>query len=160
MEKEMTTETEVMQGTLVEAIEGVVQSVQEEIKPYTLRPLKSKDLFPMMKIISCIKISKFSDCFSPDATKRLIEKSKQNQNITMEDVEEIGMGVALEIGDVILANLPNAEKYIYQLLSNLSGMTVKELEDMNPGMFFAMIMDVVRQSGFADFFKVALKSIG
>ena len=31
MEKEMTTETEVMQGTLVEAIEGVVQSVQEEI---------------------------------------------------------------------------------------------------------------------------------
>lgn len=160
MEKEMTTETEVMQGTLVEAIEGVVQSVQEEIKPYTLRPLKSKDLFPMMKIISCIKINKFSDCFSSDATKRLIEKSKQNQNITMEDVEEIGMGVALEIGDVILANLPNAEKYIYQLLSNLSGMTVKELEDMNPGMFLTMIMDVVRQSGFADFFKVALKSIG
>ena len=153
MEKEMTTETEVMHGTVEEA-------VQEEIKPYTLRPLKSKDLFPMMKIISCIKISKFSDCFSSDATKRLIEKSKQNQNITMEDVEEIGMGVALEICDVILANLPNAEKYIYQLLSNLSGMTVKELEDMNPGMFFAMIMDVVRQSGFADFFKVALKSIG
>lgn len=151
MEKEMTTETEVMQGTVEEA-------VQEEKKPYTLRPLKSKDLFPMMKIISCIKISKFSDCFSSDATKRLIEKSKQN--ITMEDVEEIGMGVALEIGDVILANLPNAEKYIYQLLSNLSGMTVKELEDMNPGMFFAMIMDVVRQSGFTDFFKVALKSIG
>lgn len=153
MEKEMTTETEVMQGT-------VEEHVQEEKKPYTLRTLKSKDIFPMMKIISSVGISKFSDCFSSDATKRLIEKSKQNQNITMEDVEEIGMGVALEIGDVILANLPNAEKYIYQLLSNLSGMTVKELEDMNPGMFFAMIMDVVRQSGFADFFKVALKSIG
>ena len=153
MEKEMTTETEVMQGTLVEA-------VQEEKKPYTLRALNSKDIFPMMKIISCIKISKFSDCFSSDEAKRLIEKSKQNQNITMEDVEEIGMGVELEIGDVILANLPNAEKYIYQLLSNLSGMTVKELEDMNPEMFLTMIMDVVKQSGFADFFKVALKSIG
>ena len=31
---------------------------------------------------------------------------------------------------------------------------------MNPGMFLTMIMDVVKQSGFADFFKVALKSIG
>ncbi len=153
MEKEMTTETEVMQGT-------VEKHVQEEKKPYTLRTLKSKDIFPMMKIISSVGISKFSDCFSSDATKRLIEKSKQNQNITMEDVEELGMGIAFEIGDVILSNLPNAEKYIYQLLSNLSGMTVKELEDMNPGTFIAMIMDVVRQSGFADFFKVALKSIG
>ena len=149
----MTTETEVMQGT-------VEKHVQEEKKPYTLRTLKSKDIFPMMKIISSVGISKFSDCFSSDATKRLIEKSKQNQNITMEDVEELGMGIAFEIGDVILSNLPNAEKYIYQLLSNLSGMTVKELEDMNPGTFIAMIMDVVRQSGFADFFKVALKSIG
>ena len=113
-----------------------------------------------MKIISCIKISKFSDCFSSDEAKRLIEKSMQNQKITMKDVEELGMGIAFEIGDVILENLPNAEKYIYQLLSNLSGMTVKELEDMNPGMFLTMIMDVVKQSGFADFFKVALKSIG
>lgn len=149
MEKEMTTETEVMQGT-----------VEEEKKPYTLRALNSKDIFPMMKIISCIKISKFSDCFSSDEAKRLIEKSMQNQKITMKDVEELGMGIAFEIGDVILENLPNAEKYIYQLLSNLSGMTVKELEDMNPGMFLTMIMDVVKQSGFADFFKVALKSIG
>ena len=146
MEKEMTTETEVMQGTVEEA-------VQEEKKPYTLRALNSKDIFPMMKIISCIKISKFSDCFSSD-------ESMQNQKITMKDVEELGMGIAFEIGDVILENLPNAEKYIYQLLSNLSGMTVKELEDMNPGMFLTMIMDVVKQSGFADFFKVALKSIG
>ena len=78
----------------------------------------------MMKIISCIKISKFSDCFSSDEAKRLIEKSMQNQKITMKDVEELGMGIAFEIGDVILENLPNAEKYIYQLLSNLSGMTV------------------------------------
>ena len=67
------------------------------------------------------------------------------------------MGIAFEIGDVILENLPNAEKYIYQLLSNLSGMTVKELEDMNPEMFLTMIMDVVKQSGFADFFKVAFE---
>ena len=73
MEKEMTTETEVMQGTVEEA-------VQEEKKPYTLRALNSKDIFPMMKIISCIKISKFSDCFSSDEAKRLIEKSMQNQN--------------------------------------------------------------------------------
>lgn len=153
MENEMTTETEAMQGTVEEA-------VQEEKKPYTLRPLKSTDLFPMMKIISCIKISKFSDCFSSDSAKKLIEKAKTKEKIQVEDVDAIGMSVALEIGDVILANLPNAEKYIYQLLSNLSGMTVKELEDMNPGTFFAMIMDVVRQSGFADFFKVALKSIG
>ena len=109
MEKEMTTETEVMQGTVEEA-------VQEEKKPYTLRALNSKDIFPMMKIISCIKISKFSDCFSSDEAKRLIEKSMQNQKITMKDVEELGMGIAFEIGDVILENLPNAEKYIYQLL--------------------------------------------
>ena len=129
-------------------------------KPYTLRALNSKDIFPMMKIISCIKISKFSDCFSSDEAKRLIEKSMQNQKITMKDVEELGMGIAFEIGDVILENLPNAEKYIYQLLSNLSGMTVKELEDMNPEMFLTMIMDVVKQSGFVRFFKVALKSIG
>ena len=66
MEKEMTTETEVMQGT-------VEEHVQEEKKPYTLRTLKSKDIFPMMKIISSVGFSKFSDCFSSDSTKRLIE---------------------------------------------------------------------------------------
>lgn len=153
MEKEMTTETEVMQGTVEEA-------VQEEKKPYTLRPLKSKDLFPMMKIISSVGISKFSDCFSSDSAKELIEKAKAKEKIQAEDVEAIGMSVAFEVGEIIMSNLPNAERYIYQLLSNLSGMSVKELEDLDMGVFFAMIMDVVRQSGFADFFKVALKSIG
>ena len=151
MEKEMT--TEIMHGTVEEA-------VQEEKKPYTLRTLKSKDIFPMMKIISSVGISKFSDCFSSDSAKKLIEKAKTKEKIQAEDVDAIGMSVAFEVGEVILSNLPNAERYIYQLLSNLSGMSVKELEDLDMGVFFAMIMDVVRQSGFGDFFKAALKSIG
>lgn len=53
---------------------------------YELRELKSKDVFPMFKIIGKIGINEFKTCFENEAVKRMISKTKE------EDGNELDIG--------------------------------------------------------------------
>lgn len=118
-----------------------------EIK-YELRTLTSDDIFPMFQIISKIGIREFKSCFDSPEVKAAIAKSGEL------DFNSVGLAVVLDAAGILLANLPKAKEDIYQLLSQLSGLTEQEIGALPMATFAQMIVDVVKKDEFKDFFQV------
>jgi len=134
-------------------IEMTTDNAAEE-KGYTLRALCSKDVFPMSKIISKVGINEFTKAFEGDDIKNLVE-SLQSEDGNLDDAATIvGVSVALDIANTILGNLSSCEQDIYTLLSGLSGMTKKQIEELPLNTFLEMIVDVIKKDEFKGFFKV------
>lgn len=125
----------------------------ENEKGYTLRPLCSKDVFPMSKIISKIGINEFTKCFQSEEIKGLIA-SMQGDNTPDDSATIVGISVALDIANVILGNLSSCEQEIYSLLAGLSGMTKKQIETLPMNTFFEMVIDVIKKDEFKGFIQV------
>lgn len=122
---------------------------------YELRTLKSKDVFPMVNIISCIGINEFKNCFKSDDIKAMIASMKDGKEGVV--VDDVGIAVMFDIANVIISNITAAEQHIYQFLANLSGMNKKEIEELDMVTFFEMIVDVIKKDEFRDFLKVVSK---
>lgn len=123
---------------------------------YNFRRLNSTDIFLMTKIIGKIGINEFSTCFEKDSVKNLLGSiTGDKSNATM-----IGISVFLEAANVIMGNISKCETEIYQLLSNVSGMSVKEIKGLDGVVFFEMVMDFVTKEEFRDFAKVVSKRFG
>lgn len=125
----------------------------ENEKDYTLRPLCSKDIFPMSKIISKIGINEFAKCFQSEEIKNLISHV-QGENSSDDSATIVGISVALDIANVILGNLSACEQEIYSLLAGLSGMTKKQIETLPMNTFFEMVIDVIKKDEFKGFIQV------
>ena len=70
----------------------------------------------------------------------------------------VGISVMLEIANVIIGNLPKCETEIYQLLSNVSNLSVEEVKGLGFATFAEMVLDFVKKDEFRDFIKVVSKS--
>lgn len=120
-------------------------------KNYELRKLCAKDLFPMMKIISKIGISEFKKCFEINDVKNVVG-NKSN-------LEAIGISVMLDVADVLLKNIGSCEKEIYSFLADLSGFSVKDIQEFDMAVFAEMIVELIMKEEFKDFFTVVSKLI-
>lgn len=152
--------------TVQPATEEVVEAA---VKPYTFRLLGAPDIFLMAKIIKTIGIKEFKTCFEAEGITSMIQNMMMEQMEKKEEGAEegaeddsniisVGVGVALEIADVILGNLPKCEKDIYQLLSQTSNLSVEEIKAPgNAVMFLEMVIDFIKKEEFRDFIKVVLK---
>lgn len=121
-------------------------------KKYTLRELQSKDVFPMFKIISKIGIKEFKECFGSAEVQKVISgKGKEA------DVKAVGAVVMVEMASVVISHIADCEQDIYLFLSNLSGMSKKEIEELGMVTFFEMIVDVFKKEEFKDFIGVVSK---
>lgn len=69
----------------------------------------------------------------------------------------VGVSVVMEVVSIIMKNLPSCKNEIYTFLSGLSGMTVKEIGNLDMVTFTEMIVAVVQKQEFKDFFKVVSK---
>jgi len=118
------------------------------MKNYELRSLTSDDIFPMFQIISKIGIREFKYCFESPDVKAAIAKSEGT------DLNSVGLAVMLDIGGIVLANVPKAKDDIYLLLSQLSGLTKHEIGALPMATFAQMVIDVIRKDEFKDFFQV------
>ena len=137
-----------------------IQEVKSEVtteKAYTFRELKSKDVFLMSKIIGKIGMNEFTACFEKDGIKNMIASFTGENKETADFASVIGISVILEIANVILGNLPKCETEIFQMLSNVSGMSVKEVEDLDMVTFADMVIEFVKKEEFKDFIKVVSK---
>lgn len=139
-----------MSETLVETIE----EIKEVENPYPLRKLSSKDVFIFSTILKQIGYAELKECFHSAEIRKLIAKMP---GASAGAIDEIGLSIMLDISTVVISNLASAEESIYQLLSNLSGKTKTEIANLDAEVFMAMIVDVFKQDGFRNFFKVVSK---
>lgn len=115
------------------------------VKPYSLRELKDRDLFPILDIIATVLPDDLADVFVQIVTK---EKS----------VNEVGGMVVYKIVIAVLKNINKVQSDLYALLSDMSGIPADEIPNMEFGTTPAMIWDIVSNAKNASFFKVLSKS--
>lgn len=119
---------------------------------YTLRKLKANDMFLMFGILSKIGFRELKDCFGSADAKEAMKKAFEGGEGQEQQLETVGVAVALDMADVVLRNLPKCKAEIYALLSALSGMTAAEIAELDMSTFAGMIVDVMRKDEFPDFF--------
>ena len=119
---------------------------QEEImeKPYTLRRLKDKDLFPILRILG--------DVFPDDLAKVFVQLTTKEKS-----VQEVGATAILKMVFAVLKNMDKVQDDVYNLLSDVSGIPATEIAEMEFGTTPNMIWDMVNNEKNNGFFKVLSK---
>lgn len=129
----------------VESINETVE-VEEEIieRPYTLRKLKDGDLIPLLSLFRKLGLKEYKDTMMAVANGA--------------NIQEIGVNVLLNIGDVVISHLEtDAGPAIYKFYSELSGIPVEEIKEMEFGTLPLMIYDSFSEVKNSSFFKVLAK---
>ena len=119
---------------------------QEEVmeKPYTLRRLKDKDLFPILGIIS--------EVFPDELSKVFVQLSTKEKT-----VQEVGATAVLKMVLAVLKNMDKVQEDVYALLSDVSGIPAAEIAEMEFGTTPMMIWDIIGNEKNNGFFKVLSK---
>lgn len=121
---------------------------------YTLRSLQGADIFPMSAIIKKIGVKEFKNAFQDEEIKDLVKSINSGEISKDAAANQAGMAVILNIVDVVLGNLPRAQKDIYKFLASLSGMKPDEVAALPMATFTGMVIDVIQKDEFKDFIKV------
>lgn len=117
-----------------------------ESRPYTLRPLKDKDLFTVLGILGRI--------FPGDKLREAFEMIATDGKTT----EEIGIQIASNLGLALINNIVTAHDEIYALLADVSGIPEDQIDEMPFGTGPMMILDIVTNAANSDFFKAVFRS--
>lgn len=128
----------------------------DEVK-FELRGLKSDDMFPMFGILSKIGFKDLKNSLTPERVAELTSAFQKQDGSDADMSTYLGFNVMIEAVEIIMKNLPSCKMEIYTLLSSLSGMTVKQIADLDMVTFTEMIIAVVQKEEFKDFFKVVAK---
>lgn len=122
-------------------------------KTYELRRLCADDIFPMFQILSKVGIKEFKNCFDSPEIQSIISNTGEEKV----DANAVGLAVMMDVVGILMANLPKAKDDIYLLLSQISGLKVKEVAALPMNEFVQMIIDVIQKDEFKDFFQVVAK---
>lgn len=128
----------------------------DEVK-FELRGLKSDDMFHMFGILSKIGFKDLKNSMTPDKVTELTTAFQKQDGSDADMSTYLGFNIMIEAVEIIMKNLPSCKMEIYTLLSSLSGMTVKQIADLDMVTFTEMIIAVVQKEEFKDFFKVVAK---
>ena len=119
---------------------------QEEVmeKPYTLRRLVDRDLFPILRIIG--------EVFPDDLAKTFMQVTTKEKS-----VQEVGAAAIMKMVIAILKNMDKVQEDVYNLLSDVSGIPAEDIQEMEFGTTPNMIWDIVNNEKNNGFFKVLSK---
>ena len=119
---------------------------QEEVmeKPYTLRRLVDRDLFPVLHIIG--------EVFPDDLAKVFMQVTTKEKS-----VQEVGAMAIMKMVLAVLKNMDKVQEEVYALLSDVSGIPAAEISEMEFGTTPNMIWDIVNNEKNNSFFKVLSK---
>ena len=128
-----------------ESVEETVEAVEEVIeRPYTLRKFKDGDLFKLLQILKKIGIKDCKEAFIQVASG---EKT----------IEQIGILASFDLADILIGNLAKVENEVYDLYSDMSGIPVDDMKEMEFGTLPLMIYDSFSEVKNTAFFKVLSK---
>lgn len=119
------------------------------------RRLKASDTFIMTKIISKIGLKDIKESLSPASLAELTKSAKSENRDDM--IYNVGATLTLDFVNIIMSNLDSCEKDIYSLFSGLTGMSSKEIADLDFVDFTEMIVAFVKKDEFKDFIGVVSK---
>lgn len=119
-------------------------------RPYKLRLLKDSDLFLLLKILKKMGIKDFKDAFIQSQSDKEAVSGK-------EVVRNIGILTTFDIVDMLLGNLDKIEEELYILCSDLSGISIDEIREMEFGTMPLMLLDMFTNVRNSSFFKVLSK---
>ena len=125
-------------------MDNMENTVMTEEKPYTLRRLVDKDLWPVLDIIGKVFPGDLSAVFAEVASGQ-------------KSVQEIGAVVMMKLIMAVIRNMHAVHDEVYAFLSDVSGIPVNEIEEMEFGTSPMMIWDIVKNEKNASFFKVLSK---
>ena len=66
--------------------------------------------------------------------------------------------VMLSIGDLIFEKMEDIQTDLFKFIANLTGLKVKEVEDLSLVDTANIVMAIIKKPDFVDFIKVVLKS--
>ena len=130
--------------------EKAKETVEEETtevvieRPYTLRKFKDSDLFKMLQILKKIGIKDCKEAFVQVASG---EKT----------LKQIGILASFDLADILIGNLAKVENEVYDLYSDMSGIPVDDMKEMEFGTLPLMIYDSFGEVNNTAFFKVLSK---
>ena len=124
---------------------------------YTIRKPKATDLFVVSKIMKGIGLKNISSAFSNEEVS-LIKNSIKDGKVSDEMLSKVGLLITISIGDLILERLEFVENDVFKFIANLTGMKVKDVEDLPLTDFAEILMAIIKEPDFVDFIKVVLKS--
>jgi len=128
-----------------ESVEETVEAVKEVIeRPYTLRKFKDSDLFRLLQILKKIGIKDCKEAFIQVASG---EKT----------IKQIGILASFDLADILIGNLAKVENEVYDLYSDMSGIPVDDMKEMEFGTLPLMIYDSFSEVKNTAFFKVLSK---
>lgn len=126
----------------VEVSREMLETAEEVVeRPYTLRKFKDSDLFLLLQILKKIGIKDCKEAFMQVASG---EKT----------LKQIGIVAAFDLADILIGNLTKVEDELYTLYSDLSGMAVEDMKEMELGTLPLMIYDSFGEVKNTTFFKV------
>mgnify|MGYP004462971847 CR=1 FL=1 len=126
----------------VEVSREMLETAEEVVeRPYTLRKFKDSDLFLLLQILKKIGIKDCKEAFMQVASG---EKT----------LKQIGIVAAFDLADILIGNLTKVEDELYTLYSDLSGMAVEDMKEMELGTLPLMIYDSFSEVKNTTFFKV------
>lgn len=133
--------------------------IMNETTTFELRKLKSDDVFPMFKIISKIGLKEIKESLDPATLGKIATAFKaDNEDVKGDDlIYSIGFSVILDLAQIIISNIPSCKKEIYSLLAQVSGMTEKEIAELDMVTFTEMIVAFFKKDEFKDFIGVVSK---
>lgn len=126
--------------------EATVEETVEETmeRPYTLRRLFDRDLFPILGILS--------EVFPDDLAKVFAQVVSEEKT-----VQDVGAAAVLKMVLAVLKNMDKVQDSVYALLSDVSGIPAAEIAEMEFGTTPMMIWDIVSNEKNCGFFKVLSK---
>lgn len=123
--------------------------VVKEVKKLEMRKLSGQDLFPMLKILSKVKVKDMVI----DFLKKRETLSKSKKKLTEEETAEIGMEVFADIINTAMGNLDLAKDDINKLLAGLCDVKGKEIESLGMLEYTTLVFEFFSKEELNDFFK-------
>lgn len=120
----------------------------EAAAKFAIRPLRAKDIAPMVRIIGKIGLKEFAAIISPENISALIGKTDDGELRT----DIVGVGIMLDVAAVVCENFDKAEKDLFGFMASLSGLTIKEVEELSLADTFEVLHAICTAGDFADFF--------
>ena len=115
-------------------------------RPYTLRRLKDKDLYPVLHIIAQVFPGDLSSVFGQVMTGG-------------RDVEQVGADIVMKLVMSVIRNMDKVHDDVYAQLADVSGIPAEDIQEMEFGTTPMMIWDIVKNERNASFFGVVSKSL-